>query len=92
MEEQVYTLKNVSEDLIAMHVDECMSKSDMCCCARCRADVMAFALNSFPAHYVVTDLGDALTRANALSVQFKVDVLTAIMKGIMIVKPSPRHD
>lgn len=92
MEEQVYTLKNVSEDLIAMYVDDLMAKSDMCCCTRCRADVMAFALNSFPAHYVVTDLGDALTRAQALSVQFKVDVLTAIMKGIMIVKPSPRHE
>lgn len=90
--EQEYHLRNVSEDLIEMHLDDCMNKSDMCTCARCRADVKAFALNNFPAHYVVTDLGDALTRAHALSVQFKVDVLTAIMKGVVIVKRGPRHE
>lgn len=90
--EEEYNLRNVSEDLIEMHLDDCMKNSDMCTCARCRADVKAFALNSFPAHYVVTDFGDALTRAQALSVQFKVDVLTAIMRGVVIVKKSPRHE
>ena len=90
--EQEYHLRNVSEDLIEMHLEDCIKKSDMCGCGRCRADVKAFALNAFPAHYVVTDFGDALTRAQALSVQFKVDVLTAIMKGVVLVKKSPRHE
>ena len=87
-----YHVRNVSEDLIEMHLSESIRKSGTCDCARCRADIKAFALNIFPPHYVVTDLGDALTRANALSVQFRVDVMTAIMKGIVIVKASPRHD
>ena len=87
-----YQLRNVSEDLVEMHLDECMVKSDMCTCERCRADVKAFALNAIPPHYVVTDFGDALMRAQALSVQFSVDILTAIMKGVVIVKGGPRHD
>ncbi|NLB28881.1 MAG: late competence development ComFB family protein [Clostridiales bacterium] len=87
-----YHLRNVSEDLIEMHLDDCIRKSEMCDCARCRIDVKAFALNAFPAHYVVTDFGDALTRTHALSVQFKVDVITAIMKGVVLVKKNPRHE
>ena len=91
MDEQ-YHLRNVSEDLVEMHLDACITKSDMCTCDRCRADVKAFALNILPPHYVVTDFGDALTRAQALSIQFSVDILTAIMKGVVAVKNGPRHD
>jgi len=91
MEEQ-YQLRNVSEELVEMHLDDCIKKSDMCTCGRCRADVKAYALNALPPHYVVTDFGDALMRAQALSVQFSVDILTAIMKGVVLVKKGPRHN
>ena len=84
-------IRNVSEDLVEMYVDNCITSAGACGCPRCRADIMAYALNHFPARYVVTEFGDAMTRAMALSTQFQADILTAIMSGIMIVKEHPRH-
>ena len=90
MQEQVM-LKNVSEDLIEMYLDKCIEEADMCDCARCRADVKAYALNRFPSHYVVTNMGDMMVRTQILSNQSQVDIITAIMRGIRIVKDNPRH-
>ena len=84
-------IKNVSEELVEMYIDGCIKSSNACDCPRCRADIMAFALNKFPPHYVVTEFGDAITRAMALTAQFQADIVTAIMRGIMIVKEHPRH-
>lgn len=87
-----FVIKNVSEDLVDMYIGGCMkSIPDMCTCDRCYADVKAFALNSFPPHYVVTDIGEALVRAGMLSNQFEADIITALMKAIAIVKEKPRH-
>lgn len=88
--ESSYKIQNVSEDMIDMFLEDCLNATDMCRCDRCRADVKAYALNAFPPHYVVTDFGDALTRAMALSNQFQADIITAIMQGVMVVKNSPR--
>lgn len=88
--ENKYQLHNVSEDLVDMFLEDCMKTVDMCRCERCRTDVRAYALNHFSPHYVVTDMGDALTRAMSLSNQFQADIITAIMQGIMIVKGNPR--
>lgn len=87
-----FIIKNVSEDLIDMELDRCISSIEgMCTCERCRADVKAFALNHFPPHYVVTDMGEALVRASMLSNQFEADIITAIMSAVMVVKSKPRH-
>lgn len=88
---EVYEIKNVSEELVDMYLDSCIENSNMCGCARCRADVRAFALNNFPPHYVVTEFGEAMTKAMSLSVQFQADIITAIMKGVKIVSANPRH-
>ncbi len=84
-------MRNVSEDLVDLYLDDCIEKSGMCSCERCRADVMALALNQMPAHYVVTTSGDAYIRANATSSQAQADIITAIMSGINIVGVNPNH-
>ena len=86
-----FILKNVSEDLIDMYLDSCITAAGMCACPRCRADVRAFALNNFPPRYVVTDIGDVLSRVDLLSNQFRADIIIAIMSGINLVMRSPRH-
>ena len=91
METEKFEIRNVSEDLVDMYLEECIKNSGMCTCARCRADVRAFALNNFPPRYVVTEFGDALTRALALSTQFQADIITAIMRGVLLVRDNPRH-
>ena len=89
--DETYNVRNVSEALVEMYLDQCIADSGICGCAKCRADVKAYALNNFRTFYVVTDFGDVMARAQALSIQFYADVLTAIMKGVVIVKEHPRH-
>lgn len=86
-----FELRNISEELVDMHLNTCIKSSNMCKCARCRADVRAFALNNFPPHYVVTDFGEAMTKTLSLSVQFQADIITAIMRGVKLVSEKPRH-
>ncbi|MDR0952181.1 MAG: late competence development ComFB family protein [Oscillospiraceae bacterium] len=85
-----FSIHNVSEDMIEPFLDECMAETDMCTCPRCRLDVLAFALNAFPPHYVVTDFGDMITRAMSLSTQFRADIVTAVMEGVKLVSQRPR--
>jgi len=87
-----YVAKNLNEEIIDLYLDDCMAKSGMCQCNRCRADVRAFALNQLPAHYVVTKMGYVYTRLQSMNPQNQADVVTAIMKGIQLVKDRPRHD
>lgn len=89
--DETYNVQNVSEALVEMYLDQCIADTGMCGCARCRADVKAYALNNFRPFYVVTDFGDVMTRTQALSIQFYADILTAIMKGVVIVRDNPRH-
>jgi len=84
--------KNLSEDLVDLYLDSCLRSVDVCGCDRCRADIRALALNAMPPHYVVTDLGDAYVRLDAMSVQSQADIITAIMNAINMVKSRPRHD
>lgn len=86
-----FNLRNVSESLVDMLLDECIANADICNCPRCVADVKAYALNNFPSHYVVTDLGDLMTRTKTLSFQFRADIVTAISAGILAVRSNPRH-
>ena len=86
-----FVSKNISEELIDIQLDSCIRSSDVCNCARCRADIRALALNAMPAHYVVTHLGDAYVRLDAMSTQSQADIITIIMNAINVVKKNPRH-
>jgi len=86
-----FVSKNISEELIDIHLDGCIRSTDVCDCERCRADIRAMALNAMPPLYVVTDLGDAYVRLDAMSIQSQADIITAIMNAINTVKKNPRH-
>ena len=87
-----FVSKNISEELIDIHMESCIRSSDVCGCSRCRADIRALALNAMPPHYVVTDLGDAYVRLDAMSTQSQADIITVIMNAITTVKKNPRHE
>ena len=87
-----YEVRNVVEDIVEMALDECLEQSQICRCPKCRADVQAFALNEIPPRYVVSEIGDLLVRANALSNQNRADIVAAITKAIMAVEQNPRHE
>lgn len=85
-------LKNMMEALVDQNIDNGLSNYDICKCDRCKMDIKAYALNYLPPRYVATNLGSLYAKVDAISYQYEVDVLAAIIKGIEVVKQNPRHD
>ncbi len=84
-------MKNYMEICVERTLDSVWGNYDMCKCDRCRADIMAIALNRLPAKYVVTPEGEQFVKLITLQSQFEVDTLAEVVKAIEIVKNSKRH-
>lgn len=83
---------NVAEVIANEKIDEIMKRMDVCSCSRCKADVLALALNSLPTKYVTSDAGKQYIQLNSYKRQFETDVTSALIKACLIVKSSPKHD
>lgn len=84
-------LINLMEPAVFRAIDDAQNQEDFCSCEKCRMDIAAIALNSLPNRYVVTDIGSAYGRAEMLELQKDVDILSAVVKGIILVSKNPRH-
>lgn len=74
------------------YLDEVLSKyPKICQCDVCKHDIVAIALNNLPPKYVVREQGELYSKINSLDTQYRVDVITALTRAIMIVKDHPRH-
>lgn len=67
------------------------SRNDVCQCRTCQLDIMAFALNQLPPHYVASEGGHIHTMVNIASAQLKTQVLVAIVNALNAVAKHPRH-
>ena len=90
--DQHHNVVNVAEVLANEKVNEIMDRMGMCTCSRCKADVLALALNSLPTKYVTTDAGKQYIQLNSYKRQFETDVVSALIKATLTVKSSPKHD
>jgi competence protein ComFB len=77
--------------MIEQYLDAIITKVGCCECARCRMDVKAVALNSFKSQYVVTEPGEAMSKAMLAASQKVADITIAVTKAAMFVKEHPRH-
>ena len=59
-------------------------------CPICREDVMVYALNRLPAHYVSTLKGEVITRLNVQAGQASTDTTVVVLEGFRYVARSPR--
>lgn len=84
-------LKNYMEQVVERVLDKTIKDMNICKCERCKADIMAIALNTLPGKYVVTSAGESYIKLNLLENQFEIDVVTAIAKASDIVGKNPRH-
>lgn len=85
-------MKNVVEDHVAglfrelapgvadLHAD----------CPLCREDVLVYALNRLPAHYVSTLKGEVLSRLDIQAGQSGTDATVAMLEGFRFVAANPR--
>lgn len=83
---------NMTEQMVDYKLNELIEQSKMCKCERCCADVRALALNTLPPKYVVTRIGEAMTKFDLLGIQKQTNITTAIMIAIEKVSRNPRHE
>lgn len=83
---------NVMENLLEQKLDEIADRLDCCKCEQCRADVISYALNRLSPKYASTGLGQAYMKLDATSLQFEIDLVTALYDAAEVVKKNPRHD
>ena len=84
-------MKNVVEDIVKRVYAELLpSVPDPCGCDLCREDVLVYALNRLPPHYVATLKGQVLSELEMNADQSRANVAIAIMEGFQAVGASPR--
>lgn len=76
---------DILENILAEH-------SEVCSCAKCKADILALALNSLPPKYIVSQKGRVYTKLAELQLQFRTDVVTELAKALDVVKNRPQHN
>jgi competence protein ComFB len=86
-------LRNVTETLTRVIFDDTFLHSGQlaCDCPQCQEDILAYALNRLPAHYVTSDLGQAYVKAQYLSSQMQLDILRELTIAAHVVGTNPRH-
>lgn len=83
--------RNVMELLVEQQLDAMAPALHCCLCPICRNDMIAYALNQLPPHYVVSDQGELYLKAMALDSQPATDLITAITLAVRVVSANPRH-
>ncbi|AEX84648.1 Late competence development protein ComFB [Marinitoga piezophila KA3] len=88
-----YHITNVMEHIVEEITNEmfAMPNIDMCICDRCRADVIALALNHLHPKYVVTEKGRLYSELQNYTFQTRAEVLTEVLKAMEKVKEHPSH-
>jgi len=86
-------VKNLNEEIVAREYQRLSaSLPDFCGCATCRDDVMVYALNRIPAHYVTARRGAVLQHVAMQRDQQVADIAVALMRGFTIVHGAPRPE
>lgn len=85
-------MKNVVEDQVSsLYADLLPSQANgHQGCQLCREDVLVFALNRLPSHYVATLKGEVLTRLDIQAGQAGTDATVAMLEGFRFVAANPR--
>lgn len=91
-EKESYICINVVEEITAAMLTDVMDRFGLCKCEKCKADVMAIALNDLTPKYVGTYRGQLFVKLAGYEKQYSTDVLSALTKACIHVKSNPRHD
>lgn len=84
-------MKNVTEHQVELAYDALVpSLTGVCTCPICREDVLVYALNRLPSHYVSTLLGEVVSKFGLEAGQGPIDVTVALMESIRKVSAAPR--
>ena len=85
-------MKNVVEEQVASLYEELLPTAPSAHkgCALCKEDVLVYALNRLPAHYVATLKGEVLSRLGIQVGQAGTDATVAMLEGFRFAAANPR--
>lgn len=85
-------MRNVTEEIVKQVYEDLLPTAGKVHegCEVCREDVLVYALNRLPPHYVSTVKGAVLKKLELDSGQGSADVAVALMEGFRFVAVSPR--
>jgi len=85
-------MKNIAEDHVASTYAELLPTVPEAHpgCQVCREDVMVYALNRLPPHYVSTLKGEVISRLNVQAGQAFTDTTVVMLEGFRFVARNPR--
>ena len=86
-------LINIMEKIVDEIYEEILETHEInfCDCDKCREDVKALVLNEIHPKYVSTGKGEAISKAEMMEVQLRIDILDKIVKAMIKVGNNPRH-
>lgn len=89
--EHDFIMVNVMERLVRERAPKYMEQFHTCQCARCKADVIAQALTSLPARYVVINKNAVSPLMNFYTVKYAGLITVAVTKACMKIQEAPHH-
>ena len=88
----MYELKNHTENVVNQALQDYLLKNKLLCsCERCKADILALALNHLPARYYVSSKGEILTQWESVALPDRVRVMAEVVRAAQQVSSSPSH-
>lgn len=85
-------LRNIIEDIAIDFLTNALAmRYDICTCATCRNDMMAYILSHVPAKYVTTEKGALHTIIDQTRLEKEAEIARAALNAVEIVSKSPRH-
>lgn len=84
-------LKNIMETVVEQKFSDLTKDSDFCTCQQCREDVLAYALNHLPPHYVSTSSGELFSRVRVMAKEAEHDTIFQLAKAMKLVRDHPHH-
>lgn len=83
--------RNATEIIVEQKLESIWRSYDGCKCKRCHDDIIAYALNRLPVHYISTSKGELYNKAASLSLDFDVEVTKILVMAMQLVSQNPRH-
>lgn len=86
-------LRNIIEDIARDFLNSSLTlRYDICTCAQCKNDMLAYVLSHVPAKYVTTESGAMHTIMQETRVETQAVIARAILQAVDLVSKSPRHE
>lgn len=85
------TYINVLQALVEDKVDKYMKQFKMCTCHRCRTDVIALALTTLPAKYIVVPEHESVPMLSIYESRYSAAVTAQLIAACQKVSAHPRH-